>query len=120
MPRARDLLVERKQLGGPAMTNVAAKLELSVHALRRRLSTEGKPFNLIANEAFAIMVRQHLLDRRYTIQIAAYELGSPRIQACDGHDARRISRRPARVTSQLTVFHSLSSDTTTLSSKLWR
>lgn len=73
--RVRDLLVERGRIGGPAMIEVATKLGLSVHALRRRLTAEATTFAALEHEAFAALVKQHLLDRQHTIQEAAYELG---------------------------------------------
>jgi AraC-like DNA-binding protein len=73
--RVRDLLVARGQVGGPAMVDIAAKLELSVHALRRRLTAEATSFDAIVHEAFAILVRELLLDRQCSIQEAAYQLG---------------------------------------------
>lgn len=73
--RVRELLVERGRVGGPAMIDVAAKLELSVHALRRRLAAEGTSFGAIEQQAFAILVRGLLVDRQRSIQEAAFELG---------------------------------------------
>ena len=73
--RVRELLVKRGRVGGPAMIEVAAKLELSVHALRRRLAAEGTSFGAIEQQAFAILVRSLLVDRQRSIQEAAFELG---------------------------------------------
>lgn len=74
-PRVRDLLIERGRVGGPAMIEVATKLGLSVHALRRRLAAEATSFAALEHEAFALLVKRHLLDDQHTIQEAAYELG---------------------------------------------
>lgn len=73
--RVRELLVQRGRVGGPAMNEVAAKLALSVHALRRRLAAENTSFAAIEQQAFAILVRQLLIDKQRSIQEAAFELG---------------------------------------------
>jgi AraC-like DNA-binding protein len=73
--RVRELLVQRGRVGGPAMIDVATKLELSVHALRRRLAAEGTSFGVLEQQAFAILVRNLLIDRQRSIQEAAFELG---------------------------------------------
>jgi AraC-like DNA-binding protein len=73
--RVRELLVERGRIAGPAMIEVAAKLGLSVHALRRRLVAEGVSFNALENDAFALLVKRLLLEQQRTLQETAFELG---------------------------------------------
>jgi len=73
--RVRDLLVQRRRVGGPAMIDVAAQLGLSVHALRRRLTAEATTFAALEHEAFAVLVKRVLIDEQHSIQEAAYELG---------------------------------------------
>jgi AraC-like DNA-binding protein len=73
--RVRELLIQRARVGGPAMIEVAKQLELSVHALRRRLSAEATTFAELEHQAFAALVKRLLIDDQRTIQEAAFELG---------------------------------------------
>jgi AraC-like DNA-binding protein len=73
--RVRDVLVS---LGSPHQSDMRAAaraLGISVRSLRRRLAAEGKAYNAILKDACAIVAKRLLLDRRRTIQEAAYELG---------------------------------------------
>jgi AraC-like DNA-binding protein len=73
--RARELLVQRGWPERMDMQTVARALGLSVRSLRRRLAAEGKSYSDIENDAFAIVAKQLLRDKRRTIQETAYDMG---------------------------------------------
>jgi len=57
------------------MNTVARALELGIRSLRRRLADEGKSFNEIADEAFTLVAKNLLREKRRTIQETAFEMG---------------------------------------------
>jgi AraC-like DNA-binding protein len=73
--RVLELLLQRGATGPNSMDEIARSLGLSARSLRRRLLAEGKPYNCIVKEAFAIIAKQYLRDKRLTIQETAYEMG---------------------------------------------
>jgi AraC-like DNA-binding protein len=73
--RVRDLLVQEKAPHRVEMSAVARALKLSPRSLRRRLLDEAKPYNAIVKEACATVAERLVLDKRYTIQESAYEMG---------------------------------------------
>lgn len=73
--RARELLVQRGWRERMDMQTIARALGLSVRSLRRRLAAEGKSYSDVENDAFAIVAKHLLRDKRRTIQEAAYEMG---------------------------------------------
>jgi AraC-like DNA-binding protein len=73
--RVRELLVQSEWRERTGMQLVARKLGLSVRSLRRRLASEGKSYNDVETDAFAIVAKQLLRDKQRTIQEAAYEMG---------------------------------------------
>jgi AraC-like DNA-binding protein len=73
--RVREVLVQQGPACDADMEGVARCLGLSVRSLRRRLAAEGKTYNALANDALGIIARHLLLEKRCTIQEAAYEMG---------------------------------------------
>jgi AraC-like DNA-binding protein len=73
--RVRDFLVHHGAPHPSEMRTVAQSLGISVRSLRRRLSAEGKPYNAILKDAYAIIAKRLLLDKKRTIQETAHELG---------------------------------------------
>jgi AraC-like DNA-binding protein len=73
--RVRDVLVQHNAPHSVEMSKVARALGVSERSLRRRLAEEGKPFNVIADEACALVLKRLFLDQRRTIQEAAFDMG---------------------------------------------
>ena len=73
--RIKDFLVRQASPQHSDMKTVASALGLSVRSLRRRLDAEGESYTAISNDACAIVAKRLLLERRCTIQEAAYALG---------------------------------------------
>ncbi len=73
--RVRDFLVQQAPAARAEMATVARSLGLSVRSLRRRMDSEGKTFNAVANDAQSIVAKSLLRNTQRTIQEVAYELG---------------------------------------------
>jgi AraC-like DNA-binding protein len=73
--RVREFLVREGWRKQADMKLAAQALGLSVRSLRRRLADEGKAYNDVACEAFAIVAKQLLRNRRRCIKEAAHEMG---------------------------------------------
>jgi AraC-like DNA-binding protein len=73
--RVRDFLVQQAPAARAEMSTVARSLGMSVRSLRRRMDSEGKTFNSVANDAQAIVAKSLLRNTQRTIQEVAYELG---------------------------------------------
>lgn len=73
--RVREFLVAEGWRSQADMQATARALHLSVRSLRRRLHEEGKSYGAIVNEAMAIVAKQLLRARQYTIQETAFEMG---------------------------------------------
>jgi len=57
------------------MSAVARSLDLGIRALRQHLANEGKVYNEVADEAFAVVAKNLLREKRRTIQETAFEMG---------------------------------------------
>lgn len=57
------------------MNAVARALEIGIRVLRQHLASEGKAYNEVADEAFAVVAKGLLREKRHTIQEAAFEMG---------------------------------------------
>jgi AraC-like DNA-binding protein len=73
--RVREFLVQQGGAHRTDMETAAYAVGLSVRSLRRRLTSEGKTYNELANDAFVILAQRLLWDQGRTIQEAAYTLG---------------------------------------------
>jgi AraC-like DNA-binding protein len=73
--QVREFLVQERKGQRTPMEEVARALHISERSLRRRLATEGKPYNEIADEALAAVAKPLLRDGGRSIQETAYELG---------------------------------------------
>ena len=73
--RVRELLVQEGWRRRSDMSAVARALGMSVRSLRRRLESEGKSYQVVANEALTIAATRLLWEKQLTIQQTAYEMG---------------------------------------------
>jgi AraC-like DNA-binding protein len=73
--RVRDFLVREGWRQQADMKEAARALGLSVRSLRRRLADEGKAYNDIADEAFAIVAKHLLRSKGRSIKEVAHEMG---------------------------------------------
>jgi AraC-like DNA-binding protein len=93
--RVRQLLVDH---GGPRrmkMTGVARSLGLSVRSLQRRLASEGKSYSEVESDAFTVVAKRLLGDRRHTIQEAAHAMGFSDVTAFHRAFKRRTGTTPS-------------------------
>ncbi len=72
--RVRDLLIEQGTTR-PGMDPIARAFGLSKRSLRRRLVSEGTSYKEIMKEAFAIVAKHCLQEKRLTIRETASEMG---------------------------------------------
>lgn len=79
--RVRELIVREGVTQRSDMLDIARALGMSTRSLRRRLSSEGKSFTEVANDALAFVAKQLLRREQRTIQETAHEMGfsDPRV-----------------------------------------
>jgi AraC-like DNA-binding protein len=79
--RVREVVVRAGAAQRSDMLDVARALGMSARSLRRHLSSEGKSFTAVVNEALAFVAKQLLRREQRTIQETAHEMGfsDPRV-----------------------------------------
>ncbi|MET0340147.1 MAG: AraC family transcriptional regulator [Polyangiales bacterium] len=68
--RVRDILVDGVPPRDTDMPTVARALGLSARSLRRRLASEGKPYNVVAKEAMVMVAKNMLRSKRRNWEVA--------------------------------------------------